>query len=159
MCTRYITPDQAAIEREWELGRHNSDAWLRQVFGRELFPRQSGPFIRRTRDDAGYSRELVVGRWGLIPPFSATPDVKFATWNARSEDMARKASFKEAWARGQRAGHGVLRAQLGDRAQRVVALCAARRCTLGRGRPVAPLGGQKNRRDARVIHHAHARRE
>jgi putative SOS response-associated peptidase YedK len=102
MCTRYITPDQAAIEREWELGRHNNDAWLRAVFGRELFPRQSGPFIRRTRDDAGYSRELVVGRWGLIPPFSATPDVKFATWNARSEDMARKASFKEAWARGQR---------------------------------------------------------
>lgn len=102
MCTRYLTPTQAAIEDEWHLGRANSEAFIRPVFGRELYPRQPGPFIRRARDDAGYSRELVVGRWGLIPPFSATPDVKFATYNARSEEMRSKASFKDAWARGQR---------------------------------------------------------
>lgn len=102
MCTRYITPRQAAIEREWHIGRHNQDAWILPAFGVELFPRQAGPFIRRARDEAGYDTELVVGRWGLIPPFSATPDVKFATYNARSEEMAQKASFKDAWARGQR---------------------------------------------------------
>lgn len=102
MCTRYITPDQAAIEREWELGRRNSEPWLREVFLRERFPRQPGPFVRRARDDVGYSRELVVGRWGLIPPFATTPDVRYATYNARSEDMTHKASFKDAWARGQR---------------------------------------------------------
>lgn len=102
MCTRYITPDQAAFERAWRIGRDNSEAWLRKVFAVELFPRQSGPFLRRARDDAGFSLELVAGRWGLIPPFATTPDVKFATWNARTEEMAAKASFRDAWARGQR---------------------------------------------------------
>ncbi len=102
MCTRYISPDQASIERAWHLGRDNSEAWLRQVFAVELFPRQTGPFLRRARGDVGLSLELVAGRWGLIPPFADTPDVKFATWNARTEEMARKASFRDAWARGQR---------------------------------------------------------
>lgn len=102
MCTRYVTPSQAAIEREWSLGRRHSPAWERPVFGRELYPRAEGPFIRRTREQVAHGRELATGRWGLIPPFAATPDVKFATWNARSEDMTRKASFKDAWARGQR---------------------------------------------------------
>ncbi|NIM42922.1 MAG: hypothetical protein GTN84_16195 [Hydrogenophaga sp.] len=78
MCTRYITPRQAAIEREWHIGRHNQDAWILPAFGVELFPRQAGPFIRRARNDAGYDTELVVGRWGLIPTFS--PNV--ATWTS-----------------------------------------------------------------------------
>ena len=102
MCTRYVTPNQAAIERAWQLGRHHTDLRLDEVLGRELYPRQPGPFIRRARDEAGYARELVVGRWGLIPPFATSPDVKYATWNARTEDMTHKPSFKDAWARGQR---------------------------------------------------------
>jgi putative SOS response-associated peptidase YedK len=102
MCTRYISPEQAAIERTWHLGRDNGEAWLRQVFGLELFPRQTGPLLRRARGDAGFSLELVAGRWGLIPPFATSPEVKFATYNARSEEMASKASFRDAWARGQR---------------------------------------------------------
>lgn len=102
MCTRYTTPDQASIEREWHIGRTNSTTVLVTVFGRERFPRQTGPFVRRARLDAGFSVELAAGRWGLIPPFSTTPDVKFATYNARSEEMAGKASFRDAWARGQR---------------------------------------------------------
>lgn len=65
-------------------------------------PRKPGPFIRRARDDASYSRELVVGRWGLIPWFSKTPDIKYATNNARSEELAEKASYKLPWVRGQR---------------------------------------------------------
>jgi putative SOS response-associated peptidase YedK len=102
MCTRYISPDQASIEREWHIGRVNSDTGLRKVFSQELYPRQAGPFVRRARDDTGYSLELAAGRWGLIPGFSKTADVKFATYNARSEEMTGKASFRDAWARGQR---------------------------------------------------------
>lgn len=102
MCTRYLTPRQAAVESTWHVGRHNTDARVLQVFLRELYPRQDGLFIRRAREDAGYSRELVAGRWGLVPPFSPTPEPRFATHNARTEDMARKPSFREAWARGQR---------------------------------------------------------
>lgn len=67
-----------------------------------MAPRKPGPFIRRARDEAGYERELVVGRWGLIPWFSKTADIKYATNNARSEELSEKASYKTPWARGQR---------------------------------------------------------
>ena len=67
---------------------------------REVFPRQPGAFIRRARDST--ERELVVGTWGLIPWFSKTPTLTYATCNARSEELADKASYKHPWARGQR---------------------------------------------------------
>ena len=65
-------------------------------------PRKPGAFIRRARKDAGFSRELVIGRWGLIPWFSKTLEIKYSTNNARSEELASKASIKDPWARGQR---------------------------------------------------------
>ena len=94
MCTRYISPEEAAIERFWHVGAR--DIWRM----REVFPRQPGAFIRRARDST--ERELVVGTWGLIPWFSKTPTLTYATCNARSEELADKASYKHPWARGQR---------------------------------------------------------
>ncbi len=67
-----------------------------------MYLRSPGPFVRRAVDDPGYSRELVLGRWGLIPWFSKTPEVKYATNNARSEELAEKASYRQPWARSQR---------------------------------------------------------
>ncbi len=98
MCNRYTPPDQLAIEREWALGRPNPARWWDEV----LFPRGTGPFIRRAHDIVGYERELVVGQWGLIPWFAKEPKLKYPTNNARSEEMAEKASYKHPWARGQR---------------------------------------------------------
>ena len=43
-----------------------------------------------------------MGRWGLIPWFSKTSEVKYATNNARSEELAEKASYRQPWARSQR---------------------------------------------------------
>ena len=97
MCTRYVTPDQAEVERFWQIGSRNQPNWAKAIF-----PRSQGPFIRRARDDAGYSRELVVGQWGLIPWFAKAAKLPYATVNARSEEMAVKASYKHPWARGQR---------------------------------------------------------
>jgi putative SOS response-associated peptidase YedK len=95
MCNRYTAPDEAAIERYWHFGRDN------QWRGSGVFPRSPGPFIRRTRDDTGYSRELVVGQSGLIPWFAKEAKLAYSTNNARSEELAAKASFKAPWARGQ----------------------------------------------------------
>lgn len=53
-------------------------------------------------DDPGYSRELVVGQWALIPHWAKDSKLKFSTNNARSEELAEKASFKDVWKRGQR---------------------------------------------------------
>jgi putative SOS response-associated peptidase YedK len=94
MCTRYISPEDAAIERLWHVGAR--DIWRM----REVYPRQPGAFIRTARDST--EREFVVGAWGLIPWFSKTPMLTYATCNARSEELADKASYKHPWARGQR---------------------------------------------------------
>ena len=98
MCNRYTPPKELEIEREWHVGNRNPMRWWDEV----LFPRGQGAFIRRAKDDAGYSRELVVGQWGLIPWFAKEPRLKYPTNNARSEELADKASYKLPWARGQR---------------------------------------------------------
>ncbi len=82
----------------WRVGRQDPSRW----WDAEVFPRGTGAFIRRAPDDAGYSRELVAGQWGLIPWFAKEPRLKFPTNNARSEELSQKASYKHPWARGQR---------------------------------------------------------
>lgn len=102
MCNRYKPPpDIRDIELEWELTGKNpgqGGRWWDEV----LFPRGQGPFIRRARNDAGYTRELAVGTWGLIPWFAKEARLKYPTNNARSEELEAKASYKQPWARGQR---------------------------------------------------------
>ena len=108
MCNRYVTPAQAEIERFWHLGPTNQpplfagQASLHQAVPHQIFPRAPGPFIRRARDSTGYERELVTGQWALIPWFAKEPKLKFLTNNARSEELAEKASYKDPWKRGQR---------------------------------------------------------
>jgi putative SOS response-associated peptidase YedK len=96
MCTRYISPDAAAIERHWHVGR--GDAWR----GGELFPRSSGGFIRAARDSSEPERELVLGQWGLIPWFAKEAKLGYSTANARFEDIATKPSYKDPWRYGKR---------------------------------------------------------
>jgi putative SOS response-associated peptidase YedK len=96
MCTRYVSPEAAAIERAWHIGRHTP--WQ----GGGIFPQRPGAFIRAARDSAGPERELVVGQWGLVPWFAKTPKLTYSTCNARSEEMASKATFKDSWRHGRR---------------------------------------------------------
>jgi putative SOS response-associated peptidase YedK len=56
----------------------------------------------RARDDSGFSRGLTVGQWGLIPWFAKTAKLTFSTNNARAEELAAKATYKDPWKRGQR---------------------------------------------------------
>lgn len=96
ICNLYGSTKIAGIRKHWR--PTNNLEWD----GGVVAPRKPGPFIRRARDDAGFSRELVVGRWGLIPWFSKTSNVTYSTNNARSEELAEKDSYKHPWARGQR---------------------------------------------------------
>ncbi|BAL23698.1 SOS response-associated peptidase [Azoarcus sp. KH32C] len=95
MCNRYVSADEAAIERFWHIGRHNQPRWAA-----DIFPRVPGPFIRSVRGTS--ELELVVGQWGLIPFFARTPVLKYSTNNARFEEISEKASYKQSWARGRR---------------------------------------------------------
>lgn len=96
MCTRYVSPEAAAVERVWHIGRHHP--WR----GAEVFPAREGAFIRAAVDSTGAQRELAVGRFGLVPSWSKTADIKYSTCNARSEEMAGKPAFKDAWRLGKR---------------------------------------------------------
>ena len=94
MCTRYITPENAAMERHWEIGRKNPLTW----WNVHMHPRSTGPFIRSNQGQT----ELVMGQWALIPWFAKEAKLAYSTVNARSEEVARKASYKQPWAKGQR---------------------------------------------------------
>jgi putative SOS response-associated peptidase YedK len=96
MCTKYVSPDDAAIERYWQV--RPGQAWAVS----SLYPRAPGPFIRRVAVGDGNARECVIGQWGLIPSFAREPKVAFSTFNARFEELSDKASYRMPWARGQR---------------------------------------------------------
>ncbi|MBF5006818.1 SOS response-associated peptidase [Diaphorobacter caeni] len=102
MCNRYYAPGEREIEEFWNIGSKNPNRWWDDPRVLEIFPRGQGPFIRRAVDDPDYSRELVVGQWALIPPWAKSATLPYSTNNARSEEIADKAAFKLAWARGQR---------------------------------------------------------
>lgn len=95
MCTRYMPPDLAALERSWRLTPRDPLRWPAEVF-----PRALAPFLRGTGREEPL--ELVVGQFGLIPWFAKAPVVKFATQNARFEEITAKASYKHPWQRAQR---------------------------------------------------------
>lgn len=101
MCNRYRSPSAEEICAHWPVDR--AVAWQ----GGGVYPRAAGPFLRRRREGSAVcpepgDLELVTGQWGLIPWFARTPKLPYSTNNARSEELATKASYKVPWARGQR---------------------------------------------------------
>lgn len=97
MCTRYVSPEEAAIDRAWRIDRRTP--WRGRS---EIFPGYQAPFIRAAKEETEPQRELVVGQWNLIPWFAKAAKLPYATCNARSEELSDKASYKHPWARGQR---------------------------------------------------------
>lgn len=93
MCNRYVSPAADEIERYWHAGARSP--WR----GGPVFPRAPGAFVRAA---GGGGRELVVGRWGLLPWFAKTATPAYSTNNARFEELERKPSYREPWRRGQR---------------------------------------------------------
>lgn len=67
-----------------------------------LWPGYHGPFVRKHEhadigDDAVPFRELIVGSFGLIPHWSKDALIARRTYNARSETVHEKPSFRDAW--------------------------------------------------------------
>lgn len=67
-----------------------------------LWPGYLGPFVRRhafadVGDEAVPLRELLVGSFGLIPHWVEDTTIPRNTYNARSEAVHEKPSFREAW--------------------------------------------------------------
>jgi putative SOS response-associated peptidase YedK len=98
MCTRYVSPEAAAIERHWRIGRGQPLRWPRT----EMFPKYTGPFLRAAGPHAAPVIEFALGQWWLIADGAAERLPRAMTSNARWEDLPRRWSFKGPWARGQR---------------------------------------------------------
>jgi putative SOS response-associated peptidase YedK len=107
MCTRYISPEDREMEDFWAINRkkNRKKDWQNLL---TVFPLSQGAFIRRAVEETDYERELVVGQWGMIPPWSktSTPQTaqgkRLSTVNARTEGMDKSPTYKDAWARGKR---------------------------------------------------------
>ena len=67
----------------------------------DVFPTGIAPFIRLAEDGSG-NRLCDDGVFGLLPHFATELAFGRRTYNARSETVAELASFKHAWADGQR---------------------------------------------------------
>jgi len=94
MCGRYVSPDQASIEREFSLlrGPKNFPASF------NVAPTQAVPVIRRHGEQA----QVELLRWGLIPFFARGIPPTYSTFNARIETVQTAASFRGPWRRAQR---------------------------------------------------------
>lgn len=73
----------------------------------DLWPGYLGSFIRRhphadVGDDAVPAAETLNGLFGLVPHWSTDTKITRSTYNARSETVAEKPSFREAFKRNQR---------------------------------------------------------
>lgn len=72
----------------------------------ELWPGYAGSFIRRPRpqDHAGCppAMEAIAGIFGLIPHWAKDQTISRRTYNARSETVAEKPSYRDAWRLGRR---------------------------------------------------------
>lgn len=67
-----------------------------------LWPGYSGPFVRKHEfadvgDEAVPFRELLTGSFGLIPHWSKDAKIARRTYNARSETLHEKPSYRDAW--------------------------------------------------------------
>jgi putative SOS response-associated peptidase YedK len=95
MCGRYVSPDEAAIEREFNLV-HTPGMDVRMSFN--AAPSQSMPVVRSV---AGIRRVSLL-RWGLVPFFAKGVPGPYSTINARMETIETSASYRVPWKRGQR---------------------------------------------------------
>lgn len=91
MCGRYVSREQAAIEREYDLKVRNP---FERVYN--AAPTMSLPVIRNIAGGEGSGREVLSMRWGLIPRWWSRPTPPTSCINARSEDAATKPMWRDA---------------------------------------------------------------
>jgi len=101
MCSHYQAIKESeryqrhfGVEPPADLGKH------------DLWPGYVGSFIRRhphadVGDDAVPQQEALNGLFGLVPHWSQDTKIARHTFNARSETVASKPGFRDAWKHGQ----------------------------------------------------------
>jgi putative SOS response-associated peptidase YedK len=94
MCGRYVSPNEAAVEREFNLV--HMEWQFPQSFN--VAPTQEVPVVRLRKGE----RQGIRLRWGLIPYFAQGVPPKYSTINARIETVKTAPAYRGPWSRGQR---------------------------------------------------------
>jgi putative SOS response-associated peptidase YedK len=98
MCSNYRTVTHLDHLASF-FGVHRKPDEVPPEFKAEVWPLGLAPFIRL--DDLG-RRRMEGGHFGLLPHFAKEIAYGRRTYNARSETVHQKPSFRDAWRRGQR---------------------------------------------------------
>jgi len=101
MCSHY-----QGVKDQERLQRHFGVAAPADMGREDLWPGYVGSFIRHhpmadVGDEAVPPREALTGLFGLVPHWSIDTKIARHTYNARSETVAVKPSFRDAWKHGQ----------------------------------------------------------
>lgn len=114
-----------------------------------LWPGYLGPFVRKhafadVGDEAVPLRELLVGSFGLIPHWVKGTTIPRNTYNARSETVHEKPSYREAW---RLARHCIIPAEAIYEPDWRSGKAVATRITRADGRPMGIAGLWSSRRN------------
>jgi len=95
MCGRFVSPEERALERAFELGRRdNPNPFARRY---NVFPTDTIPFLRMPSNSD--KLELATGRWGMVPYWWKEAKPPRTSFNARLEEAAEKPMWRDAFAR------------------------------------------------------------
>jgi len=89
MCGRYVSPDQAAVERAWSVHARDITPFSQNF---NVVPTSTVPLLRHDEDAGGLA--LTLARWGLIPHWWKQDKPPRLTHNARSEEAANKPMWR-----------------------------------------------------------------
>lgn len=89
MCGRYVSPDTAAVERQWQIARSSGDPFPTRF---NVSPGMPVPILWREDD----SLALGAARWGFIPHWWKEAKPPRFSHNARVEEAASKPMWRDA---------------------------------------------------------------
>jgi putative SOS response-associated peptidase YedK len=95
MCGRFVSPDERALERAFDLGRRDNPNPFPRRFN--VCPTDTIPFVRQPTNSA--RPELATGRWGLVPHWWKEAKPPKVSFNARLEEAADKPMWRDALSR------------------------------------------------------------
>lgn len=97
MCANYRPSSRELLQQHFQVAPPDSE------FSAEAYPTDMAPLIRRPRAKLSPGdRAAALGMFGLVPHWAKEPKkLARSTYNARTETVAEKPSFRNAWKRGQ----------------------------------------------------------
>jgi putative SOS response-associated peptidase YedK len=95
MCGRFVSPEERALERAFDLGRRDNPNPFARRFN--VCPTDAIPFLRLPSNTDRL--QLAAGRWGLVPHWWKQAKPPKTSFNARLEEAADKPMWRDAFAR------------------------------------------------------------